>query len=236
MAKFIGHRGSLGFGVENTIEAFKARIPHNVYGLECDIRISTDGKFFIMHDDDFKRLAGINDKHVWEYSSAELDKISLVQEYNGKHYYGKIAYLEDYLKICKDNNMHAIIEIKYSPNLCDDNIDKIDDLFSLIEKYNMLDQVTIISFMEKCLIKIRNRYPNVLIQLLTCGKIDRCLNTCIKYNFGVDSCVDESINSLNIKKYHDNNLVVNVWTIDDKKLSDKLALMKVDYITSNILY
>lgn len=236
MAKFIGHRGSLGYGVENTVEAFNARIPHNVYGLECDIRISTDGKMFIMHDDDFKRLAGINDKHVWEYSSNELDKITLTQNYNNKTFLGKVAYLEEYLKICKENNLYAIIEIKYSPNLCDDDISGSKLLFSLIEKYDMLDKTIIISFMEKCLIKLRKLYPNVNMQLLVCGKIDKHLKTCICYNFGIDSCFDESINSKNIEKYHANGLVVNVWTIDDKKLSEELSNMGVDFITSNILF
>ena len=49
--KFIGHRGSLGFSVENTKVAFLGGVSRNVYALECDIRISTDKVFFIMHDD-----------------------------------------------------------------------------------------------------------------------------------------------------------------------------------------
>ena len=43
--KFIGHRGSLGFGVENTEVAFLGGVSRNVYGLECDIRISNDNIF-----------------------------------------------------------------------------------------------------------------------------------------------------------------------------------------------
>ncbi len=236
LTKYIGHRGSLGYGVENTTPAFLARIPHHVYGLECDIRISTDGTFFIMHDDNLKRLANINDKYIWEYSDQELNKITLRQEYNGKIFTGKIAYLEEYLKICKDYHLYAIIEIKYSPKLSDDDISYASKLFSLIEKYGLMNQVIIISFMEKCLIKLREKYPLVPMQLLVCGKIDEYLNTCIKYNLGIDSCLDSSVNEENIKKYHEHNLLVNIWTIDDKKTAEKLTKLKVDFITSNILY
>lgn len=236
MTKYIGHRGSLGYGVENTINAFLARIPHNMYGLECDIRISTDGSFFIMHDDDLKRLANICDKKIWEYSDDELKSITLYQSYHNQLFKGKIAFLEDYLRMCKDNNLNAIIEIKYSPGLNNEDISYAPALFALIEKYDMVNRVTIISFMEQCLIKLRNNYPNIPMQLLVCGKIDEYLSTCIKYHFGIDSCLDKTINQKNISKYHDHNLPVNIWTIDDQKNADSLTLLGIDYITSNVLY
>ena len=63
--KFIGHRGSLGFSVENTKVAFLGGVSRNVYGLECDIRISTDKTFFIMHDDTLNRFIPGDEKNVW---------------------------------------------------------------------------------------------------------------------------------------------------------------------------
>lgn len=236
MTKYIGHRGSLGYGVENTVEAFITCKNKFLFGLECDIRISTDNSFFIMHDDNLKRLANIDDKNIWEYSDKELKEISLFQEYNHQKFFGKIAFLEDYLQICKEFDLYAIIEIKYSPKLSNENIDFSDELFSLIDKYKMRDKVIIISFMEECLKKIRNKYPFVPIQLLVCGKIDQYLDTCIKYNFDIDSCLDKSINKKNIDKYHNHNLKVNIWTIDDLKTAEKLKKLGVDFITSNILY
>lgn len=236
MTKFIGHRGSLGYGVENTVDAFNARKNHHLFGLECDIRISTDNSFFIMHDDNLKRLGNIDNKNIWEYSDKELKNITLFQEYNNKKFKSKIAFLEDYLKICRDFNLYAIIEIKYSPKLSNENIDQSDELFSLIDKYNLKDKVIIISFMEECLKKLRIKYPHIPMQLLVCGNIDKYLDTCIKYNFDIDSCLDNSINEENIKKYHQNNLKVNIWTIDDIKTAKMLKDLDVDYITSNILY
>lgn len=236
MTRFIGHRGSLGYGVENTIEAFLARKDDNLYGLECDIRISTNGSFFIMHDDNLKRLANICDKNIWEYSDEEINNITLFQDFNNHHFTGKIAYLEDYLKICSKFNLYAIIEIKYSPNLSNDDISASNALFSLIDKYNLQNNVIIISFMEECLKKLRNKYPNIPMQLLVCGNIDKYLNTCIKYNFDIDSCLDNSINKENVDKYHQNNLKVNIWTIDDIETANSLKKLNVDFITSNILH
>ena len=38
-----------------------------------------------------------------------------------------------------------------------------------------------------------------------------------------------------VKACHDNGIVLNVWTVDDPLLAEKLIDMGVDFITSNIL-
>ena len=110
-----------------------------------------------MHDDILNRFIPGDTKNIWEYSISELLDKELHQEYNGNSYSGRICLLERFLQICKENNKHAIIEIKYSPELSNENIDKIDALINLINKYNYLDKTTIISFQLDCLIKIREK-------------------------------------------------------------------------------
>ena len=233
--KFIGHRGSLGFGVENTEVAFLGGVSRNVYGLECDIRISNDNIFFIMHDDTLNRFIPKDEKYVWEYNIEELLEKELSQEFNGVTYFGKVCLLERFIEICKNHNKHAIIEIKYSPELSNENVDKIDELVNLINKYDYLNQTTIISFQQDCLIKIRERYPNINIQLLVCGEILKHLETCDKYNFDLDTSYDESLTKENVDLYHQHNHLVNIWTVDKKDDADKLVEIGVDFITSNLL-
>lgn len=233
--KFIGHRGSLGFSVENTKVAFLGGVSRNVYGLECDIRISTDKVFFIMHDDTLNRFIPGDEKNVWEYSINELLEKELIQEFNGTTYFGKICLLEEFINICKNNNKHAIIEIKYSPELSNENVDMIHELINLINKYEYLENTTIISFQQDCLIKIRELYPNINIQLLVCGKILDYLEVCDKYNFDLDTCYDETVNKENVDLYHKHNHLINIWTVDNKDDANKLIEVGVDFITSNLL-
>jgi glycerophosphoryl diester phosphodiesterase len=54
----IAHRGlhDLSRGrVENSIGAARAAVAHG-YGIECDLRLSRDGKVFVFHDDSLERL------------------------------------------------------------------------------------------------------------------------------------------------------------------------------------
>ena len=38
-----------------------------------------------------------------------------------------------------------------------------------------------------------------------------------------------------IDKCHHNNILVNVWTVDEEELANNLIAMGADFITSNIL-
>ena len=49
---FIGHRGASGVSgvVNNALSGFKEGIRRRYFGLECDVRVSTDGIYYIHHD------------------------------------------------------------------------------------------------------------------------------------------------------------------------------------------
>lgn len=55
---FAGHRGSYT-GVQNTAEAFRKGVEKYGYsGLECDVRVTADGKYVICHDETTNSLGG----------------------------------------------------------------------------------------------------------------------------------------------------------------------------------
>ncbi len=58
----VGHRGAGGELPENTLEAFERGISAGADVVECDVRETADGELVIVHDPDFKRVAGINAK------------------------------------------------------------------------------------------------------------------------------------------------------------------------------
>ena len=55
--KMIAHRGMSGIETENTSSAFVAAGNRSYYGIECDIHVTADGEFVIIHDDDTGRVA-----------------------------------------------------------------------------------------------------------------------------------------------------------------------------------
>ena len=58
--KVIAHRGLSGIEVENTASAFVAAGNRSYYGIETDVHRTADGKFVIGHDNDLKRIAGVD--------------------------------------------------------------------------------------------------------------------------------------------------------------------------------
>ena len=55
---FAGHRGSYT-GVQNTVEAYRNGVDKYGYsGLECDVRVTADGKYVICHDETTNSLGG----------------------------------------------------------------------------------------------------------------------------------------------------------------------------------
>ena len=60
---------------ENSMSAFKAAVEAG-YGIELDIRLSSDGELVVHHDDTLLRVAGV-DGRVDAYTAEELGKMSL---------------------------------------------------------------------------------------------------------------------------------------------------------------
>lgn len=55
MVKVIGHRGIAGLEPENTLRSFRAAIALGVDYVECDVRLTADGRLVLMHDESLDR-------------------------------------------------------------------------------------------------------------------------------------------------------------------------------------
>jgi glycerophosphoryl diester phosphodiesterase len=72
--KIIGHRGSRGTETENTIEALKAGAASGADRVEFDVWTSKDGIPILLHDADFKRMTGHNQR-VFDMTYAQIKKL-----------------------------------------------------------------------------------------------------------------------------------------------------------------
>jgi len=75
----VGHRGAAGEKPENTIAAFEYAINLGVEVVECDVRETADGELVVIHDDNLKRVAGL-DRRVSELSLSEIKEIEIEGE------------------------------------------------------------------------------------------------------------------------------------------------------------
>ena len=105
-SNIIAHRGYFDNKniPENSLRAFELAMKKN-YIIELDLHLLKDKKIVVFHDDNLKRMTGIN-KNIKEYSYDELKNIKLLNSnYN-------IPTLEEVLKLV-DGKVPMIIEFKY---------------------------------------------------------------------------------------------------------------------------
>ena len=60
---------------ENSLKAFELASAAG-YGMELDVQLTKDGQVVVFHDDELKRVCGVEGK-VWDYTFSELQKFSL---------------------------------------------------------------------------------------------------------------------------------------------------------------
>ena len=85
---------------------------------------------------------------------------------------------------------------------------------------------------KKDLILIREISNDIKAQWLLCDFNEEHLQTLLKYNLDLD-VHHPKIDEEKIKLCHDNNVKVNIWTVNDQKIANKYASWGVDFITSN---
>ena len=110
--KMIAHRGVSGLELENTCPAFVAAGVKSYYGIETDVHVTKDGKFIVVHDDDLKRIAGL-DMSVEGSTFDELRAVRL-KDTDGKTERADLFLpsLDEYINICKKYDKQAILELK----------------------------------------------------------------------------------------------------------------------------
>jgi len=126
--QFSLHRGALAFAPENTFPAFDKALELGADYIEFDIRTSSDGEFFLLHDSDLDRST--NGKGpLAETSSQVLEGLDAGASF-GKDFEGeRIPRFEDFLK-------------RYAGKIglyCDAKAIPPQDLARLLERYKAVD-------------------------------------------------------------------------------------------------
>ncbi|MCK9471624.1 MAG: glycerophosphodiester phosphodiesterase family protein [Bacilli bacterium] len=227
--KMIAHRGLSGLERENTLAAFIAGGNRSFYGMECDIHKTKDGEFVVIHDYDTKRVAGV-EKAVQESTLEELRKVHIYDLVDGipkSHLI--IPTLEEYLNISIKYDKVCVIEFKGTFEK-----DDLNRVLGIVEEKKYLHKCIFISFAIENLLYLRSVNKKVKLQFLTSKYDSEVLKTLI------DNKLDIDINYNTLTKeiadeLKNNKIKINVWTVDNPAVAEKLISFGVDFITTNIL-
>ncbi len=227
--QIVAHRGYSLLERENTISAFIAACQHSVWGVECDIHVTSDGKYVVYHDDRTGRLCD-EDVLLEETSFAKVRSLKM-KETDGEGYseYLKIPTLEEYLAIMKRYGKVAVIELKNRmdyANVC--------EVVEICKREYDLDKIVFISFSFDNLVDVRKILPKQEVMYL-CGEIDE--DTAAKlerHRFDVD-CLHTSLTRELVECLRKKGIKINAWTCDSLERAETLVEWGVEYITSDIL-
>lgn len=139
----LGHRGYSARYVENTMIAFKKALELGADGIELDLRGTKDGRVVVIHDEDLKRLCGVDVK-VSDLTFEELKEYKL----NGE----TIPTLEEVLSILDDKHI-LNAEIKEA------NV--AERALQLIDEFRLTDSTVISSFDHELITHLIRKRPDM---------------------------------------------------------------------------
>ena len=211
----IAHRGyhNINKGIpENSILSFEEAIKRQLI-IELDVHILKDGNVVVFHDDNIKRMTGI-DQNIKEMNYNEIKEVRL-QNTNQK-----IPLFKDVLKIV-NGKVPVIIELKN------------DVRYGVLEKevinilHNYKGKYAVKSFNPFSIRYIKKHSPNIIRGLIIstnkrkkASKLKRLFLNTMLLNYIADpdfiSCNIKLLPNNNIKKLRMNKLILG-WTIRSEK-------------------
>ena len=214
--------------LENTHAAFVAAGNRSYWGIETDVHRTSDGAFIIYHDDNLKRLCGMENV-IEQTDFATLRALKLKGLEGEERADICMPTLKEYIRICKRYEKYCVLEVKNHMEEAD-----ILRMIEEIEEENYLDHVIFISFDFDNLVYVRKFRPEQTVQFLFVDFTEEIFQKVLEHRFDIDIHYPKLTKEL-LDRCHANGIEVNCWTVNEPVDGERLAAWGIDYITSNIL-
>ena len=207
----VAHRGASSLARENTIESFKKTIEIGVDMIEFDVRRTRDQTLIVHHDE---LMEG---KPVRELTYDEISKMTKGQGFS-------TPTLEEVLERTSG-------KIKLDVEIKEEGYEK--EVVELLLRYFKKDEFVITSFLDSCIRKIKDDYPDINAGLLLgVSKPKNFILTRISEFFPHKRCKEAKADFLVphrrllwvgfLDRAKRENKPVFVWTVNDEKMIWKL--------------
>ena len=152
----IGHRGALASAPENTLPSYEEALAQGADVIELDIHMSRDRELVVIHDFTVDRTTD-GKGYVKDLPLAELKRLDAASRFSPALKNARIPLLREVLEWAK-GQVWLAVEIK-SDWITYDGIEAI--LVDQLCRYEMVDQVMVVSFDHCCLRRVKDHEPNV---------------------------------------------------------------------------
>ncbi|MBP7861752.1 glycerophosphodiester phosphodiesterase [bacterium] len=224
----IAHRGGKKWAPENTMSGFKQSIDIKADGIELDIHKCKSGELVVIHDETLDRTTN-GTGYVKEKTWSELSKLSAGLWFDKKFESEKIPLLKEVLALV-DGKLVLNIEIKNSP-VAYDGIE--DDLLKMLDDYKYPDKIIISSFDHAVLKNISSKSDKYRLAFLGDALVYDVGGYANKLGASAWHPYHGELRIDNVEQAHKNNLMVNVWTVNETKDWNRMRSLKVDGIVTD---
>lgn len=146
----IAHRGYSKYALENTISAFDAAIKAGAKGIECDIRLTADGKAIINHNKYF-----LIDNQKIKISNSPFRELKEICKFSGH----ELLDLDSLFEYIKQKDAEFFLELKNS------SLHLVESITRKINEENLWKQVHIMgfSFVVKNALRAQSQHPKLQV-------------------------------------------------------------------------
>src|SRR5699024_1574633 len=235
--KYIGHGGLEDYAPSMSVEAYELAALFGMWGIESDAHLTKDNEIVMLHDTTVDRTTN-GTGNVADLTLSEIKKLKITKgkELSEYDYDLRVPTIDEYLKICVDNQMYAQIEIKGG---VPDKEALIDKLIEKLERYNMIEKTMLIAFQEATLQLVRNKHSQIWVSRIYNGDVTQSdiarwkeLGNFILFNYNPTTDLnEETINLLN-----ENNIPYLHGVRNDKESHDYIKSLGVPAIATNNFY
>lgn len=242
--KFVAHRGYSAYYPENTIMAYEKAAEIGFKYVECDIRLTKDNKWVLLHDETIDRVSN-GTGAIASLNYSDLSKVNFGEpkRFNNK-YNEPIASYEEFLKTCKALNLYPYIEIKIDLSnaqaqaLINLTLQYLPDYNFCFHSFYSYSLQQIRKYNKKIILgflKVKYEYSDFII---THSLYPSFFN--LYFNdeyFFKNTQIDYTKLNEFVSRFSSKNMNTVLWVIDDKTLANKFISCGIkNIITGNTLF
>lgn len=231
MTKIYAHRGYSSKYPENTMLAFKKASDLGVDGLEIDIQMTKDEEIVICHDEDIDRTSN-SFGYIREKTLEDLKKLSFhnqMEEYKNSED-TKIPSLREFFDWFKETDLEVNIEFKTNIFRYEGIVPKT---IAMVEDYGLEDRIIFSSFNHYTAYQAKELNPKIRGAFISANSMMEPEKYCKDYGLDYYHVSYLGLEKDTINNCQDKGIGLNIWTIDEEIIMEKLFDQEVHGIITN---
>lgn len=226
LPKVIAHRGASYLAPENTRAAIQLAIEKKTGIIEFDVMETSDGKLYLFHDRELKRLTGkegtfaeLNAKQA-----AQLDVGSWFKKGEKTYNNEQPPTLKQAIKQCLEGGCIPLIEHKTG---------QPENYAQVLRELDAVDKVIVQSFNWAFIRDLRKLLPNLTIGALGSKSLAKHKESLAELKPDWVGWKYKDIKATDIKWLKDQKIKIATWTVNDSATAQQLINMGVDRIITD---